>query len=211
MRYVRIAEVDMSARARIREAALKLIAERGVAGTSVRDVARAAGVSPGLVQHHFRTKEGLCAHVDEWVVDMLGQEFRSVAVAGSMAEVSDRYVDAVVRFGTARPELPPYIARTMLEGGAVARGLFEGLLRLTRGNLDLVAEQEGLWPGTDLTWAALNITLMWVAPLLLQPLVEQHLDRPLLSDDGIKRWRDANAAFIRHGVVRPEGGGMGPA
>lgn len=207
---MRIADDDMSARARIREAALRLLAERGMAGTSVRDIARAAGVSPGLVQHHFRTKELLGAHVDEWVIGMLRHEFEAVAVAGSMAEVSDRFVDALVKFGTSYPELPAYIARTVLEGGPVARGLFDGFLQVARTNLGRVAEQEGLWPGTDLTWAALNITLMWLAPLLLQPLVEQHLDQPLLSEAGMKRWRDANAAFIRHGVVRSEEDGMGP-
>src|SRR5204862_374092 len=59
---------DLTSYARIRNAALELFASRGVAGTSIRDVARAAGVSPGLVQHHFGTKAGLQQAVDECVV-----------------------------------------------------------------------------------------------------------------------------------------------
>lgn len=35
------------------EAAVRVLAERGAAGASVRTIAAAAGVSPGLVTHHF--------------------------------------------------------------------------------------------------------------------------------------------------------------
>ena len=44
---------------RIRQAALKSFATKGAAGTSLRSVAADAGVSLGLVQHHFETKAGL--------------------------------------------------------------------------------------------------------------------------------------------------------
>ena len=44
---------DLTARARIRDAALALFAERGTDGATIRDIAKAAGVSGGLVRHHF--------------------------------------------------------------------------------------------------------------------------------------------------------------
>src|SRR2546428_10971298 len=59
---------DLTAAARIRNAALRHFAARGVAATSIRDVARAARVSPGLVQHHFRAKARLRRAVDEFVI-----------------------------------------------------------------------------------------------------------------------------------------------
>src|SRR3954469_20648482 len=59
---------DLTAYARIRNAALELFAARGTAATTIRDVAKAAGVSPGLVQHYFGTKAGLQKAVDEFVV-----------------------------------------------------------------------------------------------------------------------------------------------
>jgi len=49
---VRVPVSDLNAAARIRNAALEGFAANGVAATSIRDVAAAAGVSPGLVQHH---------------------------------------------------------------------------------------------------------------------------------------------------------------
>src|SRR3954452_6730291 len=45
------------------DAAERLFAERGFAGTSLRDIATASGVSHPLIQHHFGTKEGLYAAV----------------------------------------------------------------------------------------------------------------------------------------------------
>src|SRR5206468_4735750 len=58
LRYNRMATPpsDLTGAARIRDAALRQFAARGVAAASLRHVAKAAGVSPGLVQHHFRSK-----------------------------------------------------------------------------------------------------------------------------------------------------------
>ncbi len=53
---------------RIRNAALKSFAARGAAATSLRAVAADAGVSLGLVQHHFATKAGLIKAVDDYVL-----------------------------------------------------------------------------------------------------------------------------------------------
>ncbi|MGL5817052.1 MAG: TetR/AcrR family transcriptional regulator, partial [Phycicoccus sp.] len=45
--------------ARIVDAVIDLVAERGMEGVSVRAVAGRAGVSIGAVQHHFPTKEAM--------------------------------------------------------------------------------------------------------------------------------------------------------
>ncbi len=50
---------DLTARARIRDAALAQFAEYGFDRATVRGIAGAAGVSPGLVRHHFGSKNGL--------------------------------------------------------------------------------------------------------------------------------------------------------
>lgn len=60
---------DLTARARIRNAALVQFAERGVAGASMRTIADAAGVSVGLVQHHFGTKDKLQQECDAYAIE----------------------------------------------------------------------------------------------------------------------------------------------
>ncbi|WP_328464710.1 TetR family transcriptional regulator [Actinoplanes sp. NBC_00393] len=64
---------DLTARARIREAAIALFTERGIAGATIRDIAQAAGVSSGLLRHHFGSKEGLRDACDEWAMGRIGQ------------------------------------------------------------------------------------------------------------------------------------------
>ena len=55
------------------DAAEQLFADGGFAGTSIRDVALASGVSHPLIQHHFATKEGLYRSV----LRRCGEEFRA--------------------------------------------------------------------------------------------------------------------------------------
>ena len=62
---------DLTARARIRDAALRLFGDRGTDGTTIRDIAATAGVSGGLVRHHFGSKEGLRDACDAYALDSL--------------------------------------------------------------------------------------------------------------------------------------------
>ncbi|MBV9898298.1 MAG: TetR/AcrR family transcriptional regulator [Chloroflexi bacterium] len=50
-------------RARIVDAAFHVIAERGYAAASIKAIARAAGVAPGLVHYYFASKEDLLIEV----------------------------------------------------------------------------------------------------------------------------------------------------
>lgn len=52
-------------------AARRLFSEKGLHGTSLRDLEAASGVSKGLILHHFQTKENLYAAVQ----DSLAQEY----------------------------------------------------------------------------------------------------------------------------------------
>lgn len=59
---------DWTARARIRDEALRLFAERGPDAGTVRDIASAVGVSPALLARHYGSKEGSVGTVDNHVV-----------------------------------------------------------------------------------------------------------------------------------------------
>ena len=50
---------DLTAQARIRNAAVELFARDGFEKTNLRAIAAAAGVSAGLVIHHFGSKDEL--------------------------------------------------------------------------------------------------------------------------------------------------------
>jgi AcrR family transcriptional regulator len=59
--------------ARIKGSALTLFSERGVGATSVREVAKGAGVSVAMINHYFGSKEGLyAACIDAMYAELSG-------------------------------------------------------------------------------------------------------------------------------------------
>src|ERR1700727_2312612 len=122
---------DLSAQARIRNAALEGFAARGVAQTSIRDVARAAGVSPGLVQHHFGTKEGLRTAVNEYVVAVAVETFADL-VSEESQEAWTAMGGTVTAWVSDNAIALRYLARGLSEGDEEASKIFEALLEIAR-------------------------------------------------------------------------------
>ncbi|MSV80494.1 MAG: TetR family transcriptional regulator [Actinobacteria bacterium] len=56
---------------RLRGATLILVGVRGYDGTSVRAIAERAGVTAGLVVHHYGSKQGLRAPFDQYVLEIV--------------------------------------------------------------------------------------------------------------------------------------------
>ncbi len=115
----KVAEVrDLTARARIRDAAIDLFAGRGF-GVGVRVIADAAGVSPGLVIHHFGSKDGLRAVCDEAVLEQ---------VRTLKAEAVSPQRQTVWSYLTQAPDYASvlgYIIVSLRAGGPAARVFFE--------------------------------------------------------------------------------------
>src|SRR5690625_7661105 len=63
---------DLTARARLRDAAIEVFGAEGFAA-SVRTIAARAGVPPGLVIHHFGSKDDLRAVCDEHVATLIAE------------------------------------------------------------------------------------------------------------------------------------------
>ncbi|NMN97708.1 TetR/AcrR family transcriptional regulator [Antrihabitans stalactiti] len=118
---MRSGTADLTTRARIRDAAIVVFGEQGF-GTGVRAVATAAGVSPGLVNHHFGSKDGLREVCDAYVLDVIRTDkakfLTSPSAAGMIAQLAeiDHYAPMVA-----------YIIRSFQAGGALALSLFEHL------------------------------------------------------------------------------------
>src|SRR5690625_590578 len=88
---------DLTTRARIRDAALVHFAERGIKGATMRGIAESAGVSLGLVQHHFGSKEALRQACDDAVVEAFhGRLARGVTedTLGEVGFLTDLYASS---------------------------------------------------------------------------------------------------------------------
>lgn len=59
-------------------AAQRLFSEKGLHGTSIRDIEVASGVSKGLILHHFESKESLYAAVQERLMKAYFEEMKLI-------------------------------------------------------------------------------------------------------------------------------------
>jgi AcrR family transcriptional regulator len=116
---------DLTARARIRDAAVACFAEQGF-DASVRTIAARAGVSPGLITHHFGAKAALRAECD---ADVL-QRYHTLKTEG-MGDPSGHLVERLAQPGDAAVVLV-YMLRAIHAGGPPAREFLESLVDHTR-------------------------------------------------------------------------------
>jgi len=112
---------------RIENAARRLFANQGYAGTSMAEIAAAAGVSKATVFHHYRSKRALyealvgdaLAGFREQLIPLLDAERD---LQDSLGNFAAAHVERLTRMqGTMR-----LIAREMLSGSAASGDLFNG-------------------------------------------------------------------------------------
>ncbi|MET8845742.1 helix-turn-helix domain-containing protein [Amycolatopsis sp. NPDC004625] len=113
---------DFTARARIRDAAIKLFTERGMEKTSILDIAAEAGVSGGLIRHHFGSKDGLREACDTHVFDEL-VKFKEEVLANGAANPGFLPV-----FDARQLRYRRYMGRAMVDGSAAAEAQFTGIV-----------------------------------------------------------------------------------
>lgn len=175
---------DLTAKARIRNAALELFAAQGASAVPLRAVAARAGVTVGLVQHHFTTKDGLRGAVEEQIVEYHARAIASVPDEGPPAEIAAAR-DAAVREMLARhPAVVDYLRRSFLDPAGSRL-----LIRLTElGRSEVVRLRAAHLASTDRPESDQVIAMMvrQLGTLFLQPLVDamwEHLREPGAPSD----------------------------
>jgi len=167
------ANADLTAKARIRNAALELYATKGEPNTTVREVAQAAGVTHGLVVHHFVNKEGLHKAVQQHVVDLLRQALSAVPIDGTPREIGKARDASVARMYSEHPVYLRYIRRQLLDPEDIDRELLDVLAEFTRAQVrDLRAA--GIAPlKTPEPIQVFAVLMRELAPRLLEPMVQR--------------------------------------
>ena len=183
-------------------------AHHGVKATSIRDVAAAAGVSSGLVQHYFPSKAALRAAVDEHVNEVARAALEVRGVEGDVIEdIAERLTALVSEHFLALL----YVARGVAEQDEAALSIFATLTELCRKQLAVLERDGMLREGLDLEWAALHTVLINLATVILEPGVSRRLGRPFLTRRQVQRWKEATTALfvsgeLRHGRMRRKNG-----
>jgi TetR/AcrR family transcriptional regulator, regulator of cefoperazone and chloramphenicol sensitivity len=111
------ADEDLTGRARIRDAAIRRFGVDGF-GASVRAIAADAGVSPGLVIHHFGSKEGLRAVCDEHVLRVIREAETDAFTQRAPAD----WLSQLATLDEFAP-LVGYLVQALLAGGDLAATL----------------------------------------------------------------------------------------
>ena len=179
---------DRTTKARIRDAAIGSIAEHGINGTTARRVASTAGVSPGLVIHHFGSMDGLRSACDQYVADTI-REFKEQTMSGGPT----LDVLAALRDAPNGP-LMGYIARVLADDSPAVARLVDDLVDDAESYIQQGVESGIMRPSRDPRGRAVVLTLWSLGTLVLH----QHLRRLLgvdLTDPEILMDPDA-AAYI---------------
>lgn len=194
-------ENDLTAKANIRNAALRLFAERGHDAVTVREIAAAAGVSPALVVHHFGSKEGLRAAVDEHAAQAFDSLFAMDEQDLAEAVTGDNWVSVAEMFARAFPHgspLPAYLRRLLLVGDPAGAALFGRWVDLTRRMLDAMTELGAVRPAQDPAVLATFLLVNDLALVLLRNQIAAAIGVDPLTSDGIARWtREVTDVYTR--------------
>ena len=109
------------------DAALACFVRQGIGATSLRDIAREAGVTPALLHYYFGDKPQLqAAVVEERLMPVMAMLREPLQQAGDdVAALIAGFVGGVGKMAIAHPWLPPLWVREVLcEGGALRDVMF---------------------------------------------------------------------------------------
>jgi TetR/AcrR family transcriptional regulator, regulator of cefoperazone and chloramphenicol sensitivity len=202
---MRISEEDLTAVARIRNAALEGFVRDGVEATSIRDVAAAAGVSPGLVQHHFKTKADLEQAVNEYVLRVAAEAYAAFEEETTGAETDDLLCaigDFITAFVRDHHTALVYVIKSAANGEKAGLGIFNAFISIVSGQVDQLAELGTLRPDIDRLWLTLHVVIFNLGTVLLEPAITPHLAGSLWDPAQLERWNEATTDLLDRGVIR---------
>jgi AcrR family transcriptional regulator len=192
-------------RQRILDAAGRCFATVGYAKSTVEEIAQSAGVSKGIVYHHFRGKEQLFELVLDRTLSDWAEVTRIDALRSSEHVVEDvtKLLRAMVAYARENPvlrsllQLDPLVLVGVASSDAVRRS-FERLRTSLTEAMRAGIERGELRPSLDLERSADVICLLSTA------LVDQIL-RPEWIGASDDRLLEASIDVLLRGIVRSEG------
>ena len=193
-------------RAKLLDAAVRLFAEQGVAGTTVAEIARRAGVTSAMVHYYFKTKDQL---LDAVVAEKLVGEFIAF-VAGELDRgqpeplaLVEHLVWRIVDASDAWPWLPPLWVREVIsQGGALREKLIQrvDLGKPERFKAGIAAAQKA---GRVNAGINPQLTFMSIMALTMLPLsMAKDWDRiPLIGRVSKQELGRHVVALLKHGLA----------
>lgn len=179
---------------KIIDAAMKCFADIGSQAAGLRLVAKTAGFSVGLVQHHFRTKALLVDAVNHQLAEILRDAAPVTSPpADPVADISHRITTLIAE----QPVAVNYLARVLIDNEPAGREIFDLCFAMGKAQWD--AAYGASLPGVNPTWGALNPLILIMGTLVLRPHIERQLTEPLDSPAQLPIWERALTHLIAAG------------
>ena len=196
--------MPIDTREQLIETATNAFARDGFATTSLRSIAKEAGVSPALVVHHFGSREKL---IEECIVRGLGlwvsekQQFVDVSLSvaiGQWQSSLDKHSQKL-----------QFFRQVLLAGGEPANILFSRMVKEARMMIDAQVEKGQMRKSDNPDDLALLMTLHGLAPLIMQEQVNSHLGGNFMEPALGARLAGANLEIYRKGIYKTSEPGSG--
>ena len=178
-----------STRERILDVAERLFAEKGLAGTAVRDIAREAGLTAPSLYNHFDGKQALYEAVLTRGVQPLFDLIAGLGNASANDSRTGDLLDRIVDHLAARPDIAKLIQYESLMGGASLSQIVHGWLRpiVSAGLGAMEASQNSVWNEDERPLAVAAWIHVIVGHFASAALIEQLFEFDPLSPEQLDR------------------------
>lgn len=165
-------------------------------------------MSPGLVVHHFGSKDGLRAAVDAFAADSFDAVFADVesddlAKMLTGGEATTSVAEAFSRMFPPGSPLPAYLRRLLLTNDPTGAALFGRWYLATRRLLDAMVAVGAAKPSGDPAVRAAFLLVNDLAVILLRNQIATAIGQDPLTPAGLERWAHDVAAVYGGGAFAP--------
>ncbi|NBE93961.1 TetR/AcrR family transcriptional regulator [Nonomuraea sp. KC401] len=189
------ASPDLTAQAKIRNAAIAHFAKDGFQKANLRAVAATAGVSPGLVIHHFGSKEKLRSVCDDHVLRILIQRADNARPSG-MQDLFREYLSNPEEY---RLQVQ-YMLRAIEEDTPAAATFVDTLVAESEEILRAGIADGSMRPSSDVRALAVLTVLNSVATLTMPPPLARALGYERFGPDLLRRLALPTLELYTHGL-----------
>lgn len=195
-------------RDRILDVAEALFAERGFAGTSMRDIAGDAGLTAPSLYNHFAGKDALYSAVLTRGIRPLVELMQELADRDPRVEAEDEVLRRVMAHLARRPHLPRLIHHEAVAGGSHLARLARDWVRplMAHGLDQLKREGDPYWEPDELPLVIAGWIHLVLGHFALAPLFREVFDEDPLSPATIERQTAVLRKFARR-LMTPQGDG----
>ncbi len=180
-------------RARLLDAAIARFSIKGIAATSLRDIATEAGVTPALLHYYFGDKAQLLdAVIEERLMPLFADLRAPLQAAGDdVAELVAGFVIGIGRLVARHPWLPSLWVREVLSEGGALRDLLVGRMAPQVPHLlaqrFAAAQREGrLNPDLDPRLLVVSLVGLTMFPAAGAPIWRRIFDADDLDADALR-------------------------